>query len=65
MPGHSIELQRVGKRYRLGHSASGYATLRESIMSALKRPRGGADRELWALRDVDLVVPEGQALLVV
>jgi ABC-type polysaccharide/polyol phosphate transport system ATPase subunit len=65
MPGHSIELQGVGKRYRLGHSATGYATLRESIMSALKRPREAADRELWALRDVDLAVPEGQALGVV
>jgi ABC-type polysaccharide/polyol phosphate transport system ATPase subunit len=60
----TIEVQGVGKRYRLGEQAAAYGTLRDSLSSVFRR-RGGdtkARKEFWALRDVDLTIHEGEAL---
>jgi ABC-type polysaccharide/polyol phosphate transport system ATPase subunit len=57
----SVEIIGVAKRYALAR-ARGYGTLRESLASLISGRNGGDERELWALRDVDLVVAEGDAL---
>ncbi|MGH3110001.1 MAG: polysaccharide ABC transporter ATP-binding protein [Gaiellaceae bacterium] len=60
----AVQAEGLGKRYRLGEG--GYATLREQL--SLRRRRGAADsgtREVWALRDVDLEIEEGDVLGIV
>ncbi|MBA8794244.1 ABC-2 type transport system ATP-binding protein/lipopolysaccharide transport system ATP-binding protein [Friedmanniella endophytica] len=58
-----IEVERLGKRYRLGHRTNA----RETIMEALARPfRGPADPgQLWSLRDVGFTVVEGESIGIV
>jgi lipopolysaccharide transport system ATP-binding protein len=61
----SIQVDSIGKRYRLGGEASiGYRTLRDSIASAFSpsKPAEVDERQLWALRDVSFDVAEGEAL---
>ena len=65
-----IEVQGLGKRYRLGEAATP-GSLRDAMSGAvarlLGRGQGVADAglEVWALRDVDLQVAEGATLGVV
>lgn len=65
---HTIELEQVTKRYDLGQRAQAYGTLRDAIGGAIgqrpRRKRRPAD-EVWALRDVDLTVDEGEVVGVV
>ena len=58
-----VELERVSKRYRLGHRTN----LREALTTAVTRPFRGPDPrdELWSLRDVSFAVGDGQALGIV
>jgi ABC-type polysaccharide/polyol phosphate transport system ATPase subunit len=58
-----VELDRVSKRYRLGHRTN----LREAVSAAVTRPFRGPDPrdELWSLRDVSFAVGDGQALGIV
>lgn len=58
---HAIEIEAVGKHYRLG--GAGYSTLRESLSSFGRRRR--EKQGIWALRDVDVAVDEGEVLGVV
>ncbi|HYH57818.1 MAG TPA: polysaccharide ABC transporter ATP-binding protein [Thermoleophilaceae bacterium] len=58
----AIEVQGVGKRYRLGQSV---VTLREALPAVLRRGPTRDQDELWALRDVDLTVEEGETLGIV
>jgi lipopolysaccharide transport system ATP-binding protein len=60
----TIEARGVGKQYRLGENAAMYGTLREALGTALRRGggRSGPTRDIWALRDVDLSVHEGEAM---
>src|SRR5262245_18025675 len=60
----AIEAIGLGKRYRLGSERAAYGSLRASIAGALRPRRPGSDHpaEVWALRDVDLSVKEGEAL---
>jgi ABC-type polysaccharide/polyol phosphate transport system ATPase subunit len=60
----AIQVENLGKRFRLGVGAGGYDTLREALARAV-RPRTGHRRELWALRGVDLEVTRGEALGIV
>jgi len=64
----------LGKMYRIGGERQSYATLRDSLARAVKRPierirnPGAATHtsdDLWALRDVDLQVRHGEALGVI
>ena len=67
---NAIEVEGLGKRYRLGEGlASG--TLRDAVSDGVARAlrRGGRSRDeaadVWALRDVDLAVPQGASLGIV
>jgi ABC-type polysaccharide/polyol phosphate transport system ATPase subunit len=61
----AVELEGVGKRYRLGeHHGAGF-DLREKLAAVARRVRGHPrppSRDLWSLRDVSLSVAEGEAL---
>jgi ABC-type polysaccharide/polyol phosphate transport system ATPase subunit len=60
-----IELDGVGKRYRLGEHHGNQTDLRETLARVGRRLRGAAKhevREIWSLRDVDFSVAEGTAL---
>ena len=61
-----IEVDDLGKRYRLGGMDKYYSTLREHVMRAVLRPlrrRAAATEEhVWALRHVNLEVAEGEVL---
>jgi ABC-type polysaccharide/polyol phosphate transport system ATPase subunit len=63
----AIEMHAVSKRYRLGELTSS-GSLREAltrgVRRGLRRPSQEADelRDVWALREVDLKVPEGSTL---
>jgi lipopolysaccharide transport system ATP-binding protein len=53
----------LGKRYRLGASVGGYRTLRDSLVSGLRRRRSEDSPEMiWALRHVSFEVQHGQVL---
>lgn len=60
----AIQVENLGKRFRLGVGAAGYDTLREALARAV-RPRREGRRDLWALRGVDLGVNRGEALGIV
>jgi ABC-type polysaccharide/polyol phosphate transport system ATPase subunit len=62
----AIETQGLSKRYRLGEFRR-YETIREALagLGRGRRVSGGAAREVWALRDVDLAVEEGEVVGVI
>lgn len=64
---HAIEVEDVGKRYRLGTDQAAYGTLREALAGLVPRRRAAAaaPKEIWALRNVSLTVSQGEALGVV
>ncbi len=64
-----IRVENLGKRYRIGELDAGYATLREMFASALlsplrrlRRGRGGAGEQVWALRNINFEVEPGETL---
>ena len=66
----AIHCEGIGKRYRIG-SRPPYRTLRDTIaemvrtsfrLDAPRRPYDNQDRDLWALRDLALQVPQGEVL---
>jgi len=62
----AIEVIGLSKRYRLGEDFGRYLTLRESLAALGRSGRQKeVDRELWALRDIDFTVDEGEVLGVV
>jgi ABC-type polysaccharide/polyol phosphate transport system ATPase subunit len=64
----AVELERVGKRYRLGERTEGYETIRDSLSAAFRRLGGdnsALERELWALNDVSFAVDEGETVGIV
>jgi homopolymeric O-antigen transport system ATP-binding protein len=63
MSGSAIQVRAVGKRYQLGSGP--YLTLRETLAGLARRDGGRARPEVWALRDVDLDVDEGEVLGVI
>jgi ABC-type polysaccharide/polyol phosphate transport system ATPase subunit len=60
-----IQAEGLGKRYRLGES--GYATLRErlDLRSRRRAAVDNGEREVWALRDIDLEIDEGDVVGIV
>jgi ABC-2 type transport system ATP-binding protein/lipopolysaccharide transport system ATP-binding protein len=63
MSATAIEVRGLGKRYRLGEQQAAYGTLRDSLTAAFRPDRRDQrDRgEVWALRDIDMTVREGEA----
>ena len=57
---HAIEVEGMSKRYRLGQTTS--TTLVETIPALLQRGRREPPQDIWALRDVDLTVNQGEVL---
>ncbi|HET7743902.1 MAG TPA: polysaccharide ABC transporter ATP-binding protein [Gaiellaceae bacterium] len=66
---HSIEVERVSKKYRLGQFQGAYGTLRDTIAAGVHRiahrESGPHYEELWALRDVSFHLSEGGVLGVI
>ena len=65
MASSAIELEGVGKRYRLGEHHGTGTDLRETLARLSRRLRGQPRevvREIWSLRDVSFSVDEGSAL---
>ena len=68
MPANVIEIEHLSKRYLLGEDTAGRAGLGEAMLARLTPRRAQACRnreEIWSLRDIDLVIQEGEALGVV
>ncbi|HEX7175933.1 MAG TPA: ABC transporter ATP-binding protein [Pyrinomonadaceae bacterium] len=65
----ALRIENVGKRYRIGALHPGYATLREALGEALLAPfrRRGPDAHahVWALREVNLEVRQGELVGVI
>lgn len=61
--GGMIEVENLGKRYRLGGQDKSYAYFREDLVRLLRAPFGKSGRratdEFWALRDVSFSVESG------
>jgi lipopolysaccharide transport system ATP-binding protein len=67
----SVHAEGIGKRYRIGGALQKQTTLRDAMVAAAKRPverlrhPGSAthhSEDIWALRDVNLEVEEGEVL---
>jgi lipopolysaccharide transport system ATP-binding protein len=65
----AIDVDGLGKRYRIGEFQAAYGTLRESLSHAAKRLTGQESRrareEIWALKDVSFQVQQGEVLGVI
>jgi|YelNatPaOPRAMG01_1025707.scaffolds.fasta_scaffold00559_10 lipopolysaccharide transport system ATP-binding protein len=75
-PSIAIQVENLSKRYRLGAFQGSYQTLRDTLTEVLAAPwrrlgsRGDSPRasqplsrdSIWALKDVSLVIPEGEIL---
>jgi len=62
----AIQVEGLGKQYRIGAMPTGYRTLRDALVSSLKRLGSGYIRRehemIWALRDVSFDLHRGQVL---
>jgi lipopolysaccharide transport system ATP-binding protein len=56
-----LEIQQVGKKYRIQHMAGGYLSLRERMVNALKFERNTVE-DFWALKDVAFEVQPGESI---
>ena len=68
MAKYSVEVNQIGKRYRIGMSARQYNTLRETLAGVLHNPKRrlhakmNEENSFWALKDVSFNVEEGKAI---
>ncbi len=62
----AIHVEGLGKQYRIGAMPSGYRTLRDALVSGLKRVGSGEFRRehdtIWALKDVSFDLHKGRVL---
>ncbi len=56
-----LEVQSIGKKYRIQHQSGGYLSLREKMTNALKFKRDEVE-DLWALKDVSFDVQPGESI---
>lgn len=64
---YSIDVNRIGKRYRIGSMPTMYRTFRETISERIKNfgranAEAAEENTFWALQDVSFKVAEGQAV---
>jgi lipopolysaccharide transport system ATP-binding protein len=65
-----VKVENLSKHYQIGATPAAYATLRESLTNALRRPFSSlrakfsseASESVWALRDVSFTVVAGEVL---
>ncbi|HEX8152554.1 MAG TPA: ABC transporter ATP-binding protein, partial [Thermoanaerobaculia bacterium] len=57
----SITVERLSKRYRLGGGNVRYRTIRD-LLSGASKDKTHEVRDIWALREVDLSIGEGEAV---
>jgi len=66
MPPVAITVTDLGKQYRLGAQQAAYATLRETLMGAVRSPlrafRRAEEPRFWAVRGVGFEVAQGEAV---
>ena len=68
MAKYSVEVNQIGKRFRIGISPKSYNTLRESLAGLLQYPQSRLhskmtdENSFWALKNVSFKVEEGQAI---
>ena len=58
----ALEVEQLGKRYRIGEASSAYVTLRETLQSRITSIGGAAPQTstLWALRELSFSVESGE-----
>jgi lipopolysaccharide transport system ATP-binding protein len=56
-----LEVNNVGKKFRIRHLAGGYLSLRERIANVAK-PKGDEVEDFWALKDVSFEVQAGESV---
>jgi lipopolysaccharide transport system ATP-binding protein len=56
-----LEVQNIGKKFRIQHLAGGYLSLRERMVDALKFQRN-QEEDFWALKDVSFEVQAGESI---
>src|SRR6266436_9210711 len=64
-----VKVQNISKRYQIGGLDAGYTTFRETFAKALTRPirrlqcaDKQAEESIWALKDIDFDVQEGEVV---
>ena len=68
MAKYSVEVNQIGKRYRIGVTAGQYNTLRDTLAGVFQSPKNRLharmteDNSFWALKDVSFKVEEGKAI---
>jgi len=55
-----LEVQNVGKKYRIQHQTGGYLSLRERMLNIFKS--GSVEEDFWALKNVTFEVFHGESL---
>lgn len=56
-----LEIQNIGKKYRIQHLAGGYLSLRERMVNALKFQKNEIE-DFWALKDISFDVQPGESI---
>lgn len=68
MTKYSVEVNDIGKRYRIGVSARQYNTLRDTLSNVFQNPKSRLHTKMndsnsfWALKNVNFKVEEGKAI---
>ena len=63
-----VRVENLSKQYKLGARVAAYATLRESLTNAVRRPLNGlrrlgsANETIWALKDVSFEITPGEVV---
>jgi len=56
-----VEIQNIGKKYRIQHLTGGYLSLRERMARAVKFERSQTE-EFWALKEISFNVQQGESI---
>lgn len=56
-----LEIQNIGKKYKIQHLAGGYLSMRDRLMSSLKFKKN-TDVDFWALNEVSFEVQPGESV---